>query len=159
MINNDVIRSMRYMLTLTDAQVVDIIRSIKSDFRIDAAKVQAMTKKQGDPGFIECSTDVLAHFLDGLIIFRRGRDDSRPQRPVEKQLDNNTILKKLRVAFDLKDPDMYEIFDAADHPVTKPELSALFRDRNHKHFRPCGDAMLRHFLRGLSMRLRPEAAS
>ncbi|MBD8524645.1 DUF1456 family protein [Pseudomarimonas arenosa] len=157
MINNDVLRSIRYMLSLSDQQVVDIIQLIKADYRIEAARIQTMTKKQGDPGFVECSTDVLAHFLDGLVIFRRGRDENRAPRPVEKQLNNNIILKKLRVAFDLKDPDMFEIFDQAEHPVTKPELGALFRDRAHKHFRPCGDAMLRHFLRGLSMRLRPEA--
>lgn len=157
MINNDVLRSLRYMLNFNDQQVVEVIQLIKADYRIDAAKVQALTKKQGDPGFVDCSTDVLAHFLDGLVVFRRGRDDSRPQRAVEKQLSNNTILKKLRIAFDLKDQDMHEIFDAADHPVTKPELGALFRDAHNKHFRPCGDPMMRHFLRGLSMRLRPEA--
>lgn len=157
MINNDILRSIRYMLDLSDQKVVDIVQLAKADFAIDKAAVQGYTRKEGEEGFVECGTPVLAHFLDGLVVFRRGRDDSRAPRPVEKHITNNVVLKKLRVAFELKDSDMHEIFEAAGFEVTKPELSAFFRDRSHKHFRLCGDQMLRYFLRGLTLRLRPQA--
>jgi uncharacterized protein YehS (DUF1456 family) len=75
---------------------------------------------------------------------------------VEKRVTNNVVLKKLRVAFELKDVDMHRAFDDAGFPVTKPELSALFRQADHKNYRPCGDQMLRNFLKGLTVRLRPE---
>lgn len=159
MINNDVLRSIRYMLDLSDQKVVDICQLAATDFPIDKAAAKAMTRKEGEEGFIECSSAVLAHFLDGLVVYRRGRDETRPQRAVEKHVSNNVVLKKLRVAFELKDVDMHEIFDASGFEVTKPELSAFFRDRNHKHYRLCGDQLLRNFLRGLTMRLRPEAAA
>ena len=68
--------------------------------------------------------------------------------------NNNVVLKKLRVAFELKDVDMHQVFEEAGFPVGKPELSALFRQPDHKHFRACGDQMLRHFLKGLTRRVR-----
>ena len=47
----------------------------------------------------------------------------------------NLVLKKLRVAFGLKDVDMHQVFVDAGFPVSKPELSALFRQPGHKNFR------------------------
>ena len=87
------------------------------------ADVEAFLKKDDDDGYVECSNAVLAHFLDGLVIHRRGRNPDLPARPVEKHVNNNVVLKKLRVAFELKDVDMHEIFDAAGFPISKPELS------------------------------------
>jgi uncharacterized protein YehS (DUF1456 family) len=154
MINNDVMRSIRYMLDLGDGKVVEIARLPDADFPIAKEDIQAFLKKEDDDGYAECSDPVLAHFLDGLIIHYRGRNDSLPPRPVEKRITNNVVLKKLRVAFELKDVDMHEIFEAAGFPVSKPELSALFRQPGHKHFRQCGDQMLRNFLKGLTLRVR-----
>ena len=105
---------------------------------------------------IACSDRVLAHFLDGLVIHCRGRSDSLPPRPVEKRITNNLVLKKLRVAFEMKDVDLHEVFAAAGFPLSKPEMSALFRQPGHKHYRPCGDQILRNFLKGLTLRYRGE---
>ena len=66
----------------------------------------------------------------------------------------NLVLKKLRVAFGLKDVDMHQVFVDAGFPVSKPELSALFRQPGHKNFRSCGDQLLRNFIRGLTLRVR-----
>jgi uncharacterized protein YehS (DUF1456 family) len=116
--------------------------------------VPAYLKKEEEPGFVPCSDRVLAHFLDGLVIHYRGKDESLPQRPAEDRITNNVVLKKLRVAFQLKDVDMHQIFEDAGFPVSKPELSALFRQPGHKNYRPCGDQMLRNFLKGLTLRFR-----
>jgi uncharacterized protein YehS (DUF1456 family) len=154
MINNDILRSIRYMLDLGDSKVVEIIRLADAGFPIAKEDVQAFLKKDDDPGHLECSDRVLAHFLDGLIIHYRGRNDSLPPRPVEKRITNNLVLKKLRVAFELKDVDMHQAFADAGFPVSKPELSALFRQPDHHNFRACGDQMLRNFLKGLTLRVR-----
>ncbi len=154
MINNDVLRSIRYMLDLGDSKVVEIIRLADADFPIAKEDVQAFLKKDDDAGHVACSDRVLAHFLDGLIIYYRGRNDGLLPRPVEKRITNNVVLKKLRVAFELKDVDMHQAFEDAGFPVSKPELSALFRQPDHKHFRLCGDQMLRNFLKGLTLRVR-----
>jgi uncharacterized protein YehS (DUF1456 family) len=154
MINNDVLRSIRYMLDLSDIKVVEITKLVDPAFPLEKADVQAFLRKEDDPDYAECSNAVLAHFLDGLIIHCRGRDESLPPRPVEKRITNNVVLKKLRVAFALKDVDMHEIFEAAGFPISKPELSALFRQPGHNNYRVCGDQLLRNFLKGLTLRVR-----
>jgi uncharacterized protein YehS (DUF1456 family) len=154
MITNDVLRSIRYMLDLGDIKVVEIIKLADPAFEIEKADVQAFLKKDEDEGYAECSDLVLAHFLDGLVIHCRGRNEALPPRPVERRVTNNVVLKKLRVAFELKDVDMHQIFEAAGFPVTKPALSALFRQPGHKHYRACGDQLLRNFLKGLTLRVR-----
>ena len=154
MINNDVLRSIRYMLDLSDGKVVEIIHLADADFPIEKADVESFLKKDNEDGYVECSNAVLAHFLDGLVIHRRGRNPDVPPRPVEKRVNNNVVLKKLRVAFELKDVDMHEVFAAAGFPISKPELSALFRQPGHKNFRLCGDQLLRNFLKGLTLRVR-----
>ncbi|MBB6599574.1 DUF1456 family protein [Luteimonas sp. MC1825] len=154
MINNDVLRSIRYMLDLGDSKVVEIVHLADPDFALDKDDVRPFLLKEDEPGHVPCGDAVLAHFLDGLIIHLRGRDGSVPARPVEKRISNNVVLKKLRVAFELKDVDMHDIFAAAGFPVSKPELSALFRQPGHKNFRQCGDQLLRNFLKGLTLRVR-----
>ena len=154
MINNDVLRAIRYMLDLGDAKVVEIVHLADAQFALTREDVQAFLKKDEEPGYVECGNAVLAHFLDGLVIHRRGRDDSLPPRPVEKRVTNNVVLKKLRVAFELKDVDMHQILAAAGFPISKPELSALFRQPGHKNFRLCGDQLLRNNHKGLTLRLR-----
>ncbi|PZU27274.1 MAG: DUF1456 domain-containing protein [Stenotrophomonas sp.] len=155
MINNDVLRSIRYMLDLSDSMVVDTIHLADSNFEVDAAQVHDFLRKDDEPLFEACPDAVLARFLDGLIYHYRGRDESQPQRPPEKRITNNIVLKKLRVAFELKDVDMHAIFEAAGFPMSKPELSALFRQPDHKNYRECGDQALRNFLKGLTQRVRP----
>lgn len=154
MINNDVLRSIRYMLDLSDARVIEMVRLADPGFEIEKEDVRAFLSKEDEPGFLACSDRMMAHFLDGLVVHCRGRDDRLPPRPVEKRISNNVVLKKLRVAFQLTDVDMHQAFVDAGFPVSKPELSALFRQPGHKNFRLCGDQMLRNFLKGLTMRVR-----
>ena len=157
MINNDVLRSIRYMLDLGDAQVLEIAQLADPGLVLDRDSVHAFLKKEDAEGFAECPDRVLAHFLDGLVLHRRGRNEKLPPRPVEKRITNNLVLKKLRVAFELRDEDMHRAFEEAGFPVTKPELSALFRQPDHRNYRACGDQMLRNFLKGLAVRGRGAA--
>jgi|SRR5690606_3502407 len=154
MINNDVLRSIRYMLDLSDQKLISVAALADSAFSVGKEEMRAMLLKEDEPGHVPCSDEVLAHVLDGLIIHLRGREEGKPPRPVEKRISNNVVLKKLRVAFQLTDVDMHRIFADAGHPVTKPEMSALFRQAGHRNYRPCGDQLLRNFLKGLTMRVR-----
>ena len=64
-------------------------------------------------------------------------------------LTNNDILKKIRVALELKDEDIIHILKLADFEVSKSELNALFRKPDHPNYKECGDQLLRNFLNGL----------
>jgi len=64
-------------------------------------------------------------------------------------LTNNDILKKLRVALNLRDEDIIHILTLVDFTISKSELGALFRKEDHPNYKPCGDQLLRNFLNGL----------
>ena len=150
--HNDVLRSVRYMIKANDAQMVKVFAL--SGLTLSTAQVAGYLKKEEEAGFVQCPDTVMAHFLDGLVTHRRGRDDSRPPQPLELPVTNNTILKKLRVAFELKEDDLHTVLKSVNFPVSKPELSALFRKVGHDNYRPCGDQLLRNFLKGLTLRVR-----
>jgi uncharacterized protein YehS (DUF1456 family) len=152
MLNNDVLRSLRYTLDVNDAQLAEIIRL--SGKEIDPETLDALLKKEDEEGFVACDDELMAHFLDGLVYFKRGKDDNRPAQPFELPMTNNMVLKKLRVAFELKEDDMHAIMQSVDCPVSKPEMSALFRKFGHSNYRTCGDQFLRNFLKGLTLRVR-----
>ncbi len=154
MINNDVLRSVRYSLDLGDHHVVTLCQMADPAFAVDPEQVKAGLRREDEAGFEAMSDSALAHFLDGLIVHLRGRDESQPQRAVETRIDNNLVLKKLRVAFQLRDVDLMEIFASAGFNVSKSEVGALFRQPGHTNYRRCLDQMLRNFLKGLSLRLR-----
>ncbi len=152
MLNNDVLRSLRYSLDASDARMAEIFQL--GGQPSSAAEVAELLKKDDEPGFVSCSDELLAHFLDGLVALKRGRDDSRPRQPLELPVSNNLVLKKLRVAFELKEQDMHAIMHSVDCAVSKPEMSALFRKAGHSNYRVCGDQFLRNFLKGLALRER-----
>ena len=152
MINNDVLRSVRFMLKIDDARLAAIIKMGGAE--ISRVQVTDFLKRDDEPGYVECDSRVMAHFLDGLILHLRGPDASGAPRPVEMKITNNTVLKKLRVAFALKEDDILQLMAATGFEVSKPELSALFRNPAHHNFRPCGDQFLRNFLKGLTERVR-----
>ncbi|MBL7889160.1 MAG: DUF1456 family protein [Bacteroidia bacterium] len=64
-------------------------------------------------------------------------------------LTNNDILKKIRVALELKDEDIIKILKLSEFEMTKSELNALFRKPDHPNYKECGDQLLRNFLNGL----------
>lgn len=150
--NNDILRSIRYSLDLSDAQMIAVFGL--ADHQVTRSQVSDWLKKDDDPACQKCSDIVLAIFLNGLIIHRRGRQDG-PQPEPEKRLTNNIILRKLKIALDLKGEEVLEILGLAELPMSGPELSAFFRKPGHKHYRPCRDQILRNFLKGIQLKYRP----
>lgn len=151
MINNDVIRSIRYILNISEFKLVEIVQLGGGE--VTQANMNAFIKKEDEPGFVECPQKIMSHFLNGLIYFKRGKDESRPALPPELPT-NNVVLKKLRVAFELKDEDIISLLESTGFKISKSELSALFRKEEHPNFRPCGAQLLRNFLKGLTSKLR-----
>ena len=139
------------MLNLRDTKLLEILKL--ADAEVSLEEFQRYLKSEDADGFLLCPDEVMAHFLDGLIYFRRGKDPSRPTLPMEFPVTNNTVLKKLRVAFELKETDIIEILSKAGFAVSAPELNAFFRRKDHSNYRECGDQYLRNFLKGLTQSL------
>lgn len=73
MMNNDVLRSVRYMLSINNAKMVEIIKL--DDFEMAVSAMDAYVIKEGEPGYEKCPDEVMAHFLNGLVFLqaRQGR--------------------------------------------------------------------------------------
>lgn len=69
-------------------------------------------------------------------------------------MNNNEVMKKLRVALQLRDDDIIQIMKLVNFNVSKTELSAIFRKEDHPNYKKCGDQFLRMFLNGLVIHLR-----
>ena len=154
MTNNDILRQLRYVLNINDSTMIEIFKL--ADHEIEQSNLTGLLKKEDEEGFALCGDDVLRYFLDGLILHKRGRKEIKPgeTRKSDSRLTNNTILKKLRIALELKEDDMLGILKLANVDISKSELTALFRKEGHKNYKECGDQFLRKFLKGLSLRYR-----
>lgn len=154
---NLILRRLRYALGLRNRDVEDIMAL--GGCKIRDEEVRALLQREDDDGFVEAGVEELSAFLDGLILHRRGKREQKPgEAPVAPILatSNNIVLRKLRIAFDLKEEGMLKMLDTGGFRISKPELSALFRKEGHKHYRECGDQILRYFLDGLTHVLRPQ---
>ncbi len=148
---NDCLRRVRYILDLDDREVIALFA--QAEQRVTRAQVIAWLKKDDDPDYRECSDVMFATFLNGLINQRRGRKDG-PQPKPEQSMNNNLVLRKLKIAFNLQAEEILSILSLADLDISKHELSAFFRRPDHKHYRDCKDQILRNFLTGLQIKYR-----
>jgi len=149
--NNDVLRRIRYVFDFGDSKMIAIFGS--ADYEVTRGQVSDWLKKDDDPAYQECSDTQLAIFLNGLINEKRGKREGAQPEP-EKQLNNNIIFMKLKIALNLKAEDVLEILELAEFRISKHELSAFFRRPGHKHYRECKDQILRNFLQGMQLKFR-----
>jgi uncharacterized protein YehS (DUF1456 family) len=152
--NNDVLRILRYTFDFNDFVMIDIFG--KGGRTVTREEVSNWLKRDEDEGFKSIYDKDLAAFLNGLIILKRGqREEGTPV--AEKSLDNNMVLRKLKIAMNMKDDDMLEVFGLRGFRLSKHELSAFFRNPSQSQYRQCKDQILRNFLQGLQMKFRPTA--
>jgi uncharacterized protein YehS (DUF1456 family) len=159
MTRNDLLRRLRYALDLSDARMLSLV-ALGGGPEVPRASLAAWLARDDDPAFAALPDPVFAAFLDGLVLDRRGpRDPSQPAPPAgPARLDNNAILKKLRIALELQEQDLLGLLRAGGLTLSASELGALFRKPGHKHYRACGDQVLRTLVAGLTQRLRPGAS-
>ena len=153
--NNDILRRLRYALNIGNSEMAGIFKL--SGYDIAESVILNIMKKENEDGYIECTDRELEIFLDGLIISRRGKKETPGAGTAVEattRISNNLVLKKLRIALDFKENDMFDIFRLSGFEITRPELSALFRKKGHKNYKVCGDQILKNFLQGLTILFR-----
>ncbi|MHB8127223.1 MAG: YehS family protein [Desulfitobacteriaceae bacterium] len=172
--NNDILIRLRYALDIRDTDMVKIFKlggvelteeevrklliKSKETYRYND-EVDNHDKIEEKDENIKCKNSTLESFLNGFIIFKRGKQDPKPGQPEipvlkNNENPNNILLKKLKIALSLTSDDMLDIFKETGVIVTKAELSALFRKEGHKHYKECGDKYARNFLKGLVIKNR-----
>lgn len=153
MTNNDILRRIRYTFSYSDSKMIELFSMGGQE--ITRPEISNWLKKDDDPDFQNINDKNLATFLNGFIVEHRGRKEGDQPVP-ESNLNNNIILRKLKIALNLKDEDLLEILQLVDLRFSKHEISAFFRKTDHPHFRKCKDQVLRNFLMGLQKKYRPD---
>ena len=151
MLNNDILRRIRYTFNFEDAIMIKIFGL--ADLEVTRAQISDWLKKDFDDDYQAINDKTFATFLNGLINLKRGKREGEQPQP-EKQLTNNIILMKLKIALNLKSDDILDILSINDIRISEHELSAFFRKPGHKHFRECKDQVLRNFLKGIQAKYR-----
>jgi uncharacterized protein YehS (DUF1456 family) len=152
MANNELLRGVRDALELDTVTMIQIFK--ESGRAVGESAIDAFLKSEDEDNYIPCSNPIMGFFLDGLIIHNRGKQEGATLPAVKPlaELSNNAILKKLRIALDLKEDDLVGIFKAAGIVITKHELTALFRKPGHKHYNECTNQLLYGFIKGVALR-------
>lgn len=152
--NNDILKRLRYIFDLSDAQMHAVFELAGKT--VSPEQLMQWFRPDDDPVFDALKDRHLAIFLNGLISHFRGKKDGPVPEP-ERKLTHNLILRKLKIALNLQAEDMLDIWAKVDFRLSKHELSSFFRQPGHRNYRQCQDQVLRNFLQGLQLKLRPES--
>jgi uncharacterized protein YehS (DUF1456 family) len=170
--NNDILIRLRYALDIKDIDMMEIfklggITVAKEELQRMLLKPKNNSSIDSDDEFIanddmkKCNNFMLESFLNGFIIFKRGKQESKPgepEKPVfmikDNKAVNNVLLKKLKIALSLTGEDMLDIFKDAGANLSNSELSAVLRREGQRNYKECGDRYARNFLKGLAIRYR-----
>ena len=147
MLTNDILYKISKALNLTKEEMLEAY-SLEA-YEISSEHLESLLKKRVEKGFELCSYEELGVFLDGLVTLKRGPSPKKSNDTEAVPLTNNLILKKLRIALELKEPETEIVFGLGDITLSKQELKSLFRKEGHKNFKSCPDELLMAFLDGL----------
>ncbi len=151
--NNDILRSLRYTFDFNDDKMMELFAS--GGLEVTRTQVCDWLKREDDQDMKAIYDQQLASFLNGFINDKRGKKEGE-QAAAEKKLNNNIVLRKLKIALNLKDEEMLEILMLANFRISKSELSAFFRKPEQSQFKMCKDQIMRNFLHGLRMKYRKQ---
>lgn len=172
MTNNDILIRLRYALDIKDNDMVEIFKL--GDIDVTKEEVQMILTKEVDSfdydteeeyeqaleeeEILPINNNKLESFLNGLIIFKRGRQEPKPGQPAKPPFSNesanNILFKKVKIALALTTDDIIDIIGEAGVTITKGELGAFLRKKGHKNYKTCMDKYARNFLKGLALKYR-----
>ena len=144
---NDILFRIKTALSLDNEVMIEAYSLAGYEMKPD--RLNQLLKRRQDDGFALCSYEELGRFLDGLVVLKRGPSPKKTYDDEVIELTNNLILKKLRIALELKEPETEIIFGLGEVQLSKQQLASLFRKEGHKNFRVCSDELLKAFLSGL----------
>ena len=144
---NDILYKIQKALSLSSDDMLKTYELEK--YKMESGHLDSLLKKRQDKGYKLCSYEELGVFLDGLVTLKRGPSPKKSDSDEVVELTNNLILKKLRIALELKEAETEIIFSLGEAELSKQQLASLFRKEGHKNFKECSDELLMAFLDGL----------
>ena len=144
---NDILFRIKTALSLENKSIHEAYALV--EYEMSQERLENILKKRQDTGYEDATYEELGLFLDGLVLLKRGVSSTPRDEDEIVALSNNLILKKLRVALELKEPELVILFALAEITITKRQIGSLFRKEGGKNFKPCSDELLLAFLEGL----------
>jgi len=144
---NDILFKIKTALSLDNEAIIKAYTLV--EYEMSQERLTDILKKRQDKGYAEATYEELGLFLDGLILLKRGQPSTTKDEDEVFELTNNLILKKLRVALELKEAELVILFALAEVTITKRQIGSLFRKEGGKNFKACSDELLLSFLEGL----------
>jgi len=144
---NDILFKIKTALSLKSSEIVKAYSLV--NYNITEERIDNILKRRQDQGYEEATYEELGLFLDGLVILKRGENSKKSESDEVVELTNNLILKKLRVAMNLKESELLIVFALAEVTLTKRQIGSLFRKEGGKNFKVCSDELLMAFIEGL----------
>ena len=149
MTNNSIFRRIRLIYNFSDHDLMDIFKLVGCV--VNRTQIIRWLNKEDHEDYLVMKDEELATFLNGFIVLKRGKKEG-PQPQPEKQLTNNMIFRKMRIALNLIDEDIIQILASVEMRMSKHELSALFRNPNQRQYVECNNQVLRNFFQGLEVK-------
>ncbi len=75
--NNDILKKLRVALKFRDDDIIEVLRLV--DFKISKSELGAFFRKPEHPKYMTLQDQILRNFLNGLIIYKRGIRDKKPE--------------------------------------------------------------------------------
>ncbi len=152
MTHNHTLYSLSNTFKLEEAQIIEIFALAEKE--VSKEQTSQWLKREEEESFLTLKDTELSTFLNGFINLKRGKKDG-PQPEPNAKLTKNIIFKKLKIALDLKNNDVLEVFKLAKQEIKESELTGYFRRPDHKNYRQCSDKTFGFFLKGLHLKYRP----
>lgn len=109
--NNDILIRLRFAMDLKNKEMAEIFKLGGMSVTVpEVVKILTRTDDfaEASEEHIECDNRMLDSFLNGFIIFKRGKQEPKPGQPVKEETPirnhtnmNNLLLKKVKIALAL----------------------------------------------------------
>lgn len=73
--NNDILKKLRVALALRNEDIIEILSLV--DFEITKGALGDLFRNEDNPGYVEAGDQLLRNFLNGLIIYKRGKQKDK----------------------------------------------------------------------------------
>lgn len=98
--NNDILKKLRVALKLRNDDIIEILGLV--DFKISKGALGDLFRKPDHPSYVEAGDQILRNFLNGLIIYKRGRKPETNAKRAIADAPRKIKPKHKRLKFDKK---------------------------------------------------------
>lgn len=75
--NNDILKKLRVALKFRDDDIIEVLKLV--DYKISKSELGAFFRKPDHPKYMALQDQILRNFLNGLIIYKRGVREKKPE--------------------------------------------------------------------------------